>query len=65
MRSNIFYSVIGGVILLIATVTMSAFVSSPPSRAEFTEIKVNQMYLIKSVNKLEAGQKKILERLIR
>ena len=65
MRSNILYSFIGGMILLIATVVMSAFVSAPPTRAEFTKIEVNQEYLIKSVNKLEAGQKKILERLIR
>lgn len=62
MGNNI---IIGGILLLVTTVVMSAFISAPPSRAEFTEIKVNQMYLIKSVNKLEAGQKKILERLIR
>lgn len=59
---------VGGILLLLATIFLSSFVSSPPSRAEFdtlkTEILVTQKSIDDKLGKIENTQETILTHLL-
>ena len=61
-------SALGGVTLLLATMFLNAFLSSPPTRAEFDSFKATIETQSKSIdrrlNNLERGQSKIMETII-
>lgn len=66
---NIGITMLGGTGLLIATIIATAFISSPPSRAEFDVQVVKAIEVNKSVDKrlkkLEDGQVLMIEILTR
>ena len=59
---------IGGVLLLFATVFLSAFLSSPPTRAEFDSFKTEILTTNKSIDekltKIENKQEEIINYLL-
>lgn len=65
---TIIATAIGGIMLLISTVFLSSFISSPPSRAEFDSLKSEILSTQKSIDdrlkNIEAGQKTVIEYLI-
>lgn len=65
---NIIATAIGGIILLIVTVVFSAFLSSPPTKAEFDALKVEHTLQYREINGrlkiLKQGQDKILDHII-
>lgn len=67
--STVLTTAAGGIILLIATVFLNLFLSSPPTRAEFDALKVETSLQYKSINgrlkELKTGQGIILEHLLK
>jgi hypothetical protein len=65
---NLLITIVGGAGLLFATLFFNAFVSSPPSRAEFNELKARTEQTIMNIDKrlerIENGQREILNTLI-
>lgn len=65
---TIIATAIGGVLLLLATVFLTSFVSSPPTRAEFdslkTDILVTQKRIDDRLTNIENSQTTILEHLL-
>lgn len=59
---------LGGIALLFASVFLNAFLSSPPTRAEFDSFKatINQqnIHIDKRLERLENGQNKIINLMI-
>jgi hypothetical protein len=59
---------VGGILLLLATVFLSSFVSSPPTRAEFDSLKTDFLITQKSIDgklsKIEDTQETILNHLL-
>lgn len=66
--STIITSALGGITLLIATLFLNAFLSSPPTRAEFDTFKATMQTQSKSIdrrlNNLEKGQSEIIKTII-
>lgn len=66
---TIIATAIGGIILLFATVFLNAFLSSPPSRAEFDSFKVEfkqqNISISRRLQRLESGQIKIMDMIIK
>ena len=60
---------IGGILLLFATVFLNAFLSSPPTRAEFDSMKAQsrerQISIDRRLNNLENGQKEIKQLILK
>lgn len=61
---SLLITVIGGVGLLAATAVMQMFFSTPPTRAEFNDIKAKFDTIDSRLNNLEKGQGQILDALI-
>jgi hypothetical protein len=65
---TIIATAVGGILLLLATIFLSSFVASPPSRAEFdtlkTEILVTQKSIDDKLTKIEDTQVTILDHLL-
>jgi len=65
---TIIATAVGGVLLLLATVFLSSFVSSPPTRAEFdslkTDILVTQKRIDEKLGNIENTQETILTHLL-
>jgi len=65
---NIFITMVGGIGLLFATIFFNAFISSPPSRAEFNELKTRSEQAMITVDKrlerIENGQNEIINHLL-
>jgi hypothetical protein len=69
MIKNLLYTVTGGVGLLLATIILQAFVSSPPTRAEFDKHKAESSRHLKSIDgnlkTIKTDQRLILNHLLR
>lgn len=65
---NILLTAIGGITLAICTVVLSAFLSSPPTRAEFDAHKMETTLQYQTINgklkELKEGQNKILDHIV-
>lgn len=65
---TIIATAVGGILLLLATIFLTSFVSSPPTRAEFdslkTEILVTQKSIDGKLTKIETTQETILTHLL-
>lgn len=65
---NLLITIVGGAGLLFATLFLNAFVSSPPTRAEFNELKARSEQAIINIDnrleRIENGQREILNHLI-
>lgn len=61
-------TVLGGLGLFIATIFLNAFVSSPPTRAEFDALKAKNSRHLKNIDDklstLKQGQNKIIDYLL-
>ncbi len=57
-------TILGGAGLLMASMVINLFFESPPSRAEFNSLQVNQIHMLKSLDRIETAQGKIVEYLI-
>lgn len=66
--SKIFVTIIGGMGLFVASIVLNAFISSPPTRAEYDSFKATITTQNKSIdrrlNKLEDGQERIINLMI-
>ena len=66
---GIIASAIGGILLLVSTIFLNAFLSSPPSRAEFDSFKATIIQQNKSIDhrlqKIETKQEKIIDLLFK
>jgi len=65
---NLFLTIIGGMGLFIATVILNAFVSSPPSRAEFNSFKAEQTlqnrHIEGKLDEIKKGQDRLIDKLL-
>jgi hypothetical protein len=61
---DIILTVIGGVGLLTATAVFNIFFSTPPTRAEFNDLKFSVLSIEKKLYDLKKGQNKIIDHLI-
>lgn len=65
---NVIMTVLGGIGLFFATILLNAFTSSPPTRAEFIELKTDTTRHLKSIDDklkvLKDGQDRILDHLL-
>ncbi len=64
-RHDLFYTILGGAGLLVATGIVQMFFSTPPSRAEFSELKQTVHHINDKLSELKKGQGKILDHLIK
>ena len=66
---TILATAVGGVLLLLATIFMTSFISSPPTRAEFDALKVETTLQYKNINgtlkELKTGQTKLIDHLLK
>lgn len=62
---SIALTILGGIGLLIASLFVNMFFEAPPTRAEFNTLEINQSHILKSLDRLERGQVKIIEHLLR
>lgn len=69
MKKSVIATLCGGLLVFIGNIILSAFVSSPPSRAEFDSLESTTNVHIQSIDsrlsKLENGQKVIINHLLR
>lgn len=63
-KESILYTVLGGIGLLVASGIVNVFFSTPPTRAEFSELKIKVISIKDDLLHLKNGQEKILFKLI-
>jgi len=61
---DLLFTVVGGLGLLAATAILNLFFTTPPSRAEFDELKNNVSNIETKLNSLAQGQTTIINHLI-
>jgi hypothetical protein len=61
---DIILTVVGGVGLISATAVFNIFFTTPPTRAEFNELKHAVISIEKNLSALRSGQDKIIDYLI-